>query len=130
MRQISTISSFVPRRGTPQAVQFAAAWELIGKGDNGAPHAQEAVASLRPGDMAHLCAGDIQEFGKFGPVRGRLVEEDQKLAVGQHGPGGVGLEEVVHILCDAGAAGPVFADALPEGEQEVRAVLMLEQQVG
>ena len=46
MRQISTISSFVPRRGTPQAVQFAAARELIGKGDNGAPHAQEAVASL------------------------------------------------------------------------------------
>ena len=41
----------------------------------------------------------------------------------------MGLEEVVHILCDAGAAGPVFADALPEGEQEVRAVLMLEQQI-
>ena len=41
----------------------------------------------------------------------------------------MGLEEVVHILCDAGAAGPVFADTFPEGEQEVCAVLVLKQQV-
>ena len=130
MRQISTISSFVPRRGTPQAVQFAAAWELIGKGDNGAPHAQEAVASLRPGDMAHLCAGDIQEFGKFGPVRGRLVEEDQKLAVGEHEPSGIGAQALLHILRGGGQGRAVLAKPLPCLVEELGGVVILEKQVG
>ena len=130
MRQISTISSFVPWCGTPQAVQFAAAWELIGKGDNGAPHAQEAVASLRPGDMAHLCAGDIQEFGKFGPVRGRLVEEDQKLAVGEHEPSGIGAQALLHILSGPGHGGGILAEPLPALVEELRGVEILEKQVG
>jgi hypothetical protein len=42
----------------------------------------------------------------------------------------MGLEQVVHILGQAGAAGPVLPYPLPEGEEEVGAVLMLEQQVG
>ena len=36
----------------------------------------------------------------------------------------------VHILGQARTAGAVLPDPLPEGEQEVGAVLMLEQQVG
>lgn len=130
MRQISTISSFVPWCGTPQAVQFAAAWELIGKGDDGAPHAQEAMASLRPGDMAHLCAGDIQEFGKFGPVRGRLVEENQKLAVGEHEPGGIGAQALLHILSGPGHGGGILAEPLPALVEELSGVEILEKQVG
>ena len=42
----------------------------------------------------------------------------------------MGLEQVVHILGQAGAAGPVLPYPLPEGEEEVGAVLMLEQQGG
>ena len=41
----------------------------------------------------------------------------------------MGLEQVVHILGQAGAAGPVLPYPLPEGEEEVGAVLMLEQQI-
>lgn len=130
MRQISTISSFVPRRGTPQAVQFAAARELIGKGDNGAPHAQEAVASLRPGDMAHLCAGDIQEFGKFGPIRGRLIQEDQKLTVGKHQAGGFRTQALLHILSGPGHGGGILAEPLPALVEELRGVEILKKQVG
>lgn len=130
MRQISTISSFVPWCGTPQAVQFAAAWELIGKGDDGAPHAQEAMASLRPGDMAHLCAGDIQEFGKFGPIRGRLIQEDQKLTVGKHQAGGFRTQALLHILSGPGHGGGILAEPLPALVEELRGVEILKKQVG
>ena len=41
----------------------------------------------------------------------------------------MGLQQVVDVLRQPRAAGPVFAHPLPEGKQEVCAVLMLEQQV-
>ena len=103
--------------------------EVVHKGHDGAAAFDEAAAGVHVGDVRELVVRDIQQPGQFRPVRRRLVEHDEELAVGQHGPGGVGLEEVVHILCDAGAAGPVFADTFPEGEQEVCAVLVLKQQV-
>ena len=71
-----------------------------------------------------------EQAGQLCPVCARLVEHDQEFAVGQHGAGRMGLEQVVHILGQAGAAGPVLPYPLPEGEEEVGAVLMLEQQVG
>ena len=69
-------------------------------------------------------------MGQLRPIRARLVEHDQEFAVGQHGAGRVGLKQVVHILGQASAAGSVLPYPLPEGEEEVGAVLMLEQQVG
>ena len=57
------------------------------------------------------------------------VEHDQEFTVGEHGPGRVGLEQIVHILGQAGTAGTVLPHPLPKGEQEVGAVLMLEQQI-
>ena len=90
--------------------------EVIHKGHDGAAALDEAAAGVHIGNVGELVVRDVQQPGQFRPVRRRLVEHDEELAVGQHGPGGVGLQEVVHILCDAGAAGPVFADALPEGK--------------
>ena len=95
---------------------------------DGAAALDEAAAGVHIGNVGELVVRDVQQPGQLRPVRRRLVEHDEELAVGQHGPGGVGLEQVVHILCDAGAAGPILTDTFPEGEQEVCAVLVLKQQ--
>ena len=42
----------------------------------------------------------------------------------------MGLEQVLDILADPRAASLILSHTLPEGEQEIGAVLMLEQQVG
>ena len=39
------------------------------------------------------------------------------------------LQEVVHVLRDARAVRPVLTHTLPEGKEEVRTVLVLEQQI-
>ena len=41
----------------------------------------------------------------------------------------MGLQQIVDILRQARAAGPIFAHPLPEREQEIGAVLVLEQQI-
>ena len=41
----------------------------------------------------------------------------------------MGLQKVVDILRQPRAAGPIFAHPLPEREQEIRAVFVLEQQI-
>ncbi len=82
------------------------------------------------GDVGELVVRDVQQPRQLRPVGGRLVQHDQELAVGQHGPGGVGLEQIVHVLSEAGTAGPVLSDTLPQGKQEIRAVFVLEKKVG
>ena len=47
------------------------------------------------GDVAQLGVGDIQELGQLVPVGGGLVEQNQKLRVCQHEPGGIGPEQFV-----------------------------------
>lgn len=129
MRQISTPFSPISRCRAPQAVQLTAAGKLVGKGYNGAPHTQQAVAGLRPGDMAHLGAGDIQELGNFGPIRGCLIQEDQKLTVGKHQAGGFRAQAFLHILGGAGHSGGILAKPLPALIEELRGVKILEKQV-
>ena len=41
----------------------------------------------------------------------------------------MGLQQIIDVLRQPRAAGPVFAHPLPEREQEIRAVFVLEQQV-
>lgn len=41
----------------------------------------------------------------------------------------MGLQQIIDVLRQTRAAGPVFAHPLPEREQKIRAVFMLEQQV-
>ena len=104
--------------------------EMVHKGHDGAAALDEPPAKVHIGDVGKLVVRDIEQAGQLCPVCARLVEHDQEFAVGQHGAGRMGLEQVVHILGQAGAAGPVLPYPLPEGEEEVGAVLMLEQQVG
>ncbi len=41
----------------------------------------------------------------------------------------MGLQQIIDVLCQTRSAGPVFAHPLPECEQEIGAVFVLEQQV-
>ena len=50
------------------------------------------------GDVGELVVRDVQQPRQLRPVGGRLVQHDQELAVGQHGSGGVGLEQIIDIL--------------------------------
>lgn len=104
--------------------------EMVHKGHDGAAALDEPPAKVHIGDVGKLVVRDIEQSSQLRPVRARLVEHDQEFAVGQHGAGRVGLEQIVHSLGQAGAAGPVLPYPLPEGEEEVGAVLMLKQQVG
>ena len=72
---------------------------------------------------------NIEQPRQLDSVRTRLIEHEQKLAVRQHRSGSMGLQQIVNVLRQPRAAGPVFAHPLPECEQEIGAVLVLEQQV-
>ena len=66
---------------------------------------------------------------QFLPICGRLIQHDEKFAVGQHGAGRVRLEQVFDILTDPRSASLILSHTFPEGEQEIGAVFMLKQQI-
>lgn len=103
---------------------------MVHKGHDGAAALDEPPAKVHIGDVGKLVVRDIEQAGQLCPVCARLVEHDQEFAVGQHGAGRMGLEQVLDILADPRAASLILSHTLPEGEQEIGAVLMLEQQVG
>ena len=88
------------------------------------------MSGVHVGDIGKLIIRNIQKVRQLGPVGSRLIQHDDKFAVGQHGSGRVGLEQILHILADPRGAGPVLADTLPEGKQKGCTVFVLEQQVG
>lgn len=116
--------------GRHQFIELRLTGEIVHEGHNGAAALDEAPSKVHIGDVGELVVGDVQQSGQLQTVGAGLVEHDQELTVGQHGPGRVGLEQIVYILGQAGTAGTVLPNPLPKGEQEVGAVLMLEQQVG
>lgn len=69
--------------------------EVVQEGDDGAAAFEQPATEVHVADVGQLVVRDVQQLGQLSPVRGRLVEHDQKLAVGQHGAGRVGLEQVV-----------------------------------
>lgn len=99
-------------------------WEMVRKGTM-APH----LMSPRPKSTLVMreLVRDAEQPGQLRPVRARLVEHDQNSLLASM-VRAVGLEQVA-TFWSAGAAGPVLPHPLPEGEEEVGAVLMLEQQI-
>ena len=79
--------------------------------------------------VGKLVVRNVQQLGQLYPIRGCLVQHDEKIAVYQHVASSVGLEKVLHILRDTSHTGTVLSHTFPEGKQEVCAVLMLEQQI-
>ena len=80
-------------------------------------------------NIRKLIVRNIEQPRQLDSVRARLIEHEQKLAVRQHRSGSMGLQQIIDVLRQPRAAGPVFAHPLPEREQEIGAVLVLKQQV-
>ena len=53
----------------------------------------------------------------------------RKLRVCQHQAGGVGAQQLVHVLRQAGDQAIVFADTFPEFVEKIRAVLIAEEDI-
>ena len=87
------------------------------------------MTGIHIGDIGKLGVRDVQQFCKLQSVRGCLIEHNNELGVCQHRSCRVGLKQVVHILRDARGISTVLSHTLPKGEQEVCAVLVLEQKV-
>ena len=102
---------------------------MIHKRHDGAAAFDKSTPGVHIGDVGELIIRDVQQACQFLPIRGRLIQHDEKFRVRQHGAGCVGLQQVFDILTDSRAASLVFSHSFPQGEQEIGAVLMLEQQV-
>ena len=103
--------------------------EFVGKRHEAGADLDQSVSSVHIGNIGKLGVRDVQQLRKFQSVRGCLIEHHNKLGVGQHRSCRMGLEQVVHILRDAGGIGSVLSHSLPQSEQEVCTVLVLEQKV-
>ena len=115
--------------GRHQLVQIGAVRERIGEGHKLAAAADQAATGGHVGNVAELRVRDVEEFGQFLPVSGTLVEQDEKFRVCQHQAGGIGAQQLVYILRQAGDQPVILANALPEFVEEVGAVLVSEQNV-
>lgn len=85
----------LPKLGCHQPVKLGVAWELIDKRHKRAADFEQALSCTDIRDIAHLKVGDVKELGKLKPVGGRLVEHNDKLAVGKHCSCRVALQKVV-----------------------------------
>ena len=102
---------------------------MIHERHDGAAALEKPVSKIYTRNIRKLIVRNIEQPRQLDSVRARLIEHEQKLAVRQHRAGSMGLQQIVDVLRQPRAAGPVFAHSFPEGKQEVCAVLMLEQQV-
>lgn len=62
-------------------------------------------------------------------VGGRLIQENEKLRVCQHEAGGIGTEQLFHILRQPRHKTIVFSDSFPHTVEEIGAVLIAEQEI-
>ena len=124
------MASLVCGSGVPQLIQGPGPGKLVGKRDDSAADTEQAVTGLRVGDIAHLVFRDIEQFRQLRPVCGGLVEKHQKLTVGEHEPGRLGAQALLHILRGGGQGRAVLAKPLPCLVEELGGVVILEKQVG
>ena len=87
------------------------------------------MTGVHIGDIGELKIRDVQQLCKLDAVCRRLVQHDDELGIGQHGPRCVRLQQVIHVLSDAGTVCAVLSDTLPELEQELGGIFMHEQQI-
>ena len=115
------------RLGRHQAVELSIFREAIGERHDIARAANQPAACGDVGDVAKLVIRDVQQLRQFLAVGCALVQHNQKLRVGQHQAGGVGAQQLVHILRQPGHKSVVLADAFPQLVEKIRAVLVAEQ---
>ena len=86
------------RLGRHQAVELSIFREAIGERHDVARAANQPAARGDVGDVAKLVIGNIQQLRQFRAVSSALVQHHEKLRVCQHQAGGVGAQQLVHIL--------------------------------
>lgn len=118
---------FLRRVGRHQFIELCILREGIGERHDIARAANQSAACRNVGDIAKLVVGNVQQLRQFRAVGGALVQHHQKLRVRQHQAGGVGAQQLVHILRQPGHKSVVLADALPQLVKEIGAVLIAEQ---
>ena len=117
------------RPGAHQTIEVSVLREGVGERHELPAAADQAAAGGDIGDVAELGVRDGQQLGQFLAVSGALVEQDQKFRVCQHQAGGVGAQQLVHILSQAGDQAVIFADTLPQFIEKVGAVLIAEEDI-
>ena len=120
---------FLGRVGRHQFIELCILREGIGEWNNVARAANQPAACRDVGHIAQLVVGNVQQLRQFRAVCGALVQHYQKLRVGQHQAGGVGAQQLIHILRQPGHKSVVLADAFPQLVEKIRAVLVAEQNV-
>ena len=115
------------RLGRHQAVELSTFREAIGERHDIARAPNQPAACGDVGDVAQLVIGNVQQLRQFLAVGSALVQHHQKLRVGQHQAGGVGTQQLVHILRQPGHKTVILADAFPQFVEEIGAVLIAEQ---
>ena len=123
-------SLFIRGRGVPESVQLPGPGKFIDKGHDGPSDPQQSVTGLRIGDIAHLGFRDVQQLGQLRPVGGRLVQQHQKLTVGEHEPGRLRAQALLHILRGGGQGRAILAKAFPRLVEELGGIVVFEEQVG
>ena len=102
---------------------------MIHKWHDGAAALEKSMPKIYARNVGKLVVRNIEQPRQLDSVRTRLIEHQKKFAVCKHCAGGMGLQQIIDVLRQPRAAGPVFAHSFPEGEQEIGAVLVLKQQV-
>ena len=90
---------------------------------------QQPMPRLGVGDIPHLRVGDMQQLPQLRPVRGRLIEQQKKLRVGQHQPGRLGFQALLYVLRGRRHGRGVLPKPLPCPVQELPGVVVLEVQI-
>ena len=105
---------YLSELGRHQLVKLGIARELVDKRHKRAADLEKPLSCADIRNITELKVGDIKELGKLDTVCGRLVEHNDKLAVGKHCPCRVALQKVVHILRDTRAVRTVFSYSFPK----------------
>ena len=125
--QCKDLLLFLGRVGRHQSIELCILREGIGEWNNIARAPNQPAACRDIGDVAKLVVGDVQQLRQFRAVSSALVQHYQKLRVRQHQAGGVGAQQLIHILRQSSHKSVVLADALPQLVEEIGAVLIAEQ---
>ena len=120
---------YLSELGRHQLVKLGIARELVDKRHKRAADLEKPLSCADIRDIAELKVGDIKELGKLNTVCGRLIEHNDKFAVGKHCSCRVALQKVVHILRDACAVRTVLSYSFPERKEEVCGVFVLKEQI-
>ena len=94
----SHFSQHFVRLGGHQLVQTGIAGEAVFEWYNIPGTADQSAACRHIGDVAELSVRDVEQLRQFVPVGGGLVQKKQKLRVCQHQAGGIGTEQLLHVL--------------------------------